>query len=441
MGFVGLGLLIFGLIVGLDLGKKVNQLLSEATGRKAEIVVDAQKKLGNMPRPWNNFGQGGETNEGMLNPVISQMKDLSPSYIRIDHIYDFYEVVNKDSGVLQFNFGKLDEEVGAILKMGAKPFLALSYMPPALAPGVTDKPNNWGEWQQLVRATIEHYSGIGAMNIDGVYYEVWNEPDLFGGFRVWGEKNYLDMYRVSAQAAQQATNVNKFKIGGPATTGLYNNWIEGLFKMVVNENLRLDFVSWHRYSFDPDSFKKDVEMVNSLMVKYPKLALKERIISEWGPDPENHTSYDNQVGAAHTVVSVREMIGGINKAIMFEIKDGLDPENKVFWGRFGMITHESKGLNLKPRYKAFKWLNELGETRLSMSGEGSWVRGIAAKNGEAVQVNLVNYDKFSQHREAVPVVIKNLVPGRYRVVEEDFEGKITQKEVNITKGTWSASAT
>jgi len=437
MGFIGLGLLIFGLIVGLDLGKKVNQLLSEATGKKAEIVVDAQKSLGNMPRPWNNFGQGGETNEGMLTPVVLQMKELSPSYIRIDHIYDFYEVVNRDNGSLRFNFAKLDKEVGAILQMGAKPFFALSYMPPALAPGVTDKPDNWGEWQQLVRATIEHYSGKENMNIEGVYYEVWNEPDLFGGFKVWGDKNYLEMYRVSAQAAQEVKGVNEFKIGGPATTGLYNNWIEGLFKMVIEESLRLDFVSWHRYSFDPDSFKQDVEGLNNLMKKYPKLALKERIITEWGPDPENHPSYDNQVGAAHAVASIREMLGRINKAIVFEIKDGLSPEGKVFWGRFGIITHESKGLSLKPRYNAFKWLNQVGETRLLMSGEGSWVRGMAAKRGEIIQVNLVNYDKFSQHREAVPVVVKNLALGRYIVVEEDFDGKTTQTEVSINKGTWS----
>ena len=53
-------------------------------------------------------------------------------------------------------------------------------MPPALADNVTDEPRDWAEWQMTVKATIEHYSGTKGKNIPGVYYEVWNEPDLFG---------------------------------------------------------------------------------------------------------------------------------------------------------------------------------------------------------------------------------------------------------------------
>ena len=93
-------------------------------------------------------------------------------------------------------------------------------MPPAISRGdIIDLPRDWNEWGQVVRATIEHFSGRNQRNLAGVIYEVWNEPDLFGSYKTYGDKNYLTMYEVSARAAAGATNVNSFEIGGPATTG------------------------------------------------------------------------------------------------------------------------------------------------------------------------------------------------------------------------------
>lgn len=433
---LGLILLLTALAISLDLGSKVNQLLSEATAKRAEIVVEADKEIGPLPRMWNNFSQGGESDDGMLTAAIKPMQVLSPGYVRIDHIYDFYEVVKNEDGRLKFNWTKLDQEVGAIIKMGAKPFLALSYMPPALGSEVTGKPDSWDQWQELVKATIEHYSGKQNKNIDKVYYEVWNEPDLFGNWKASGDKNYLDLYRQTARAAETAANVQPFKLGGPATTGMYRNWIEAIFKLVNEENLRFDFVSWHRYSPDPEQYKKDVEELSQLLAVYPRLALKEKVVSEWGLDSENNPGYDDNLGAAHTLASVLEMIGSVSKAFSFEIKDGLSPENKTFWGRFGMISHEDVGLVLKPRYQAFKWLNDLGETRLYLSGEGSFVKGTAARKDKEVQVYLVNYDQTGRHSETVPVIIKNLSPGDYEMIRESFEGIKESTLVKITSGTW-----
>ncbi|MDZ7587040.1 MAG: glycosyl hydrolase [Patescibacteria group bacterium] len=427
---LGLIVLAVSLAISLDLSSKVTQFFSKATEKMAAIVVEADKEIGPMPRLWNNFSQGGESSEGMLTPAIKQMQALSPSYIRIDHIYDFYETVTKENGRLKFNWTKLDREVEAILKMGAKPFLALSYMPPALSSEVTGKPDSWDQWQELVKATIEHYSGKNNKNIDKVYYEVWNEPDLFGGWKTSGDKNYLDLYRQSALAANKANNVLAFKLGGPGTTGMYRNWIEAMLKMVNEENLRFDFVSWHRYSLEPEQFKKDVEELSRLLAMYPRLALKEKVVSEWGLDAENNPGYDNNLGAAHTVASVMEMIGSVSKALSFEIKDGLI-------NRFGIISHEDTGLILKPRYQAFKWLNDIKETRLYLSGEGSFVKGVAAKKDKEIQINLVNYDQAGRHRETVSVIIKNILPGDYEMVQENFDGGSKNTLVKINNGTWT----
>jgi xylan 1,4-beta-xylosidase len=161
---------------------------------------------------------------------------------------------------------------GVILATGAKPFLSLSYMPEVISTGDMIAPaKDWNEWGQVVQATIEHYSGRGAMNIDGVIYEVWNEPDLFGSYKTYGDKNYFDMYTASVRAAGRARGANPFEIGGPATTGLYQNWEERMIKYVDANNLRMDFLSWHRYSYDLEQYERDAKQARKWAENIPAL--------------------------------------------------------------------------------------------------------------------------------------------------------------------------
>src|SRR5690606_20072505 len=146
--------------------------------------------------------------------------------IRIDHIYDFYDVVNVNvDGSLTYDWSKLDQVVDDILEMGAKPFFSLSYMPKVISTGTElDVPIDWSLWMQVVRETVRHYSSRDGKAIENVYYEVWNEPDLFGNFELYGEKSYIAMYQNAALGALAVENSLPFKIGGPATSGYYPNW-------------------------------------------------------------------------------------------------------------------------------------------------------------------------------------------------------------------------
>ncbi len=439
---IGIGLLLgvfllAGLFSALGLKDKVTQFFSEASGTKAELVVDAQSDLGPLPQPWHNLAQGGEE-AGVMNQLTAKIKPLHPDYIRLDHLYDFYDVAKKENGQINFNWSRLDAEVDAITAAGAKPLLALSYMPPGFGADITSAPDNWNDWYSLVKATIEHYSGKTGKNISDVYYEVWNEPDLFGSWKTSGEKNYLQLYRVSSQAAvAAAANSQPFKIGGPATTGAYPNWISALFKLVSDENLRLDFISWHRYSWEPDALETDAKLINELLIPYPGLALKEKLVTEWGPDPQNNPAYDNQLGAAHLFVTLRSMLGQIHKAFNFEIMDGKSPEDKAMWGRYGLLTHYSAGLQPKPRYNLLLWLEALKGQRLLVTGEGSWVKAVGVKNGNALTIYIANYDQHSLHREAAPLIINNLIPGNYSVKSETFNGATAAKTIQITTGTFT----
>ena len=429
-------LLLIGLGVSLYALPEAVRMLSKASGEKAEIVVDLEAIIGPVPTPWRNLAQGGEEAGNMLDNVVGETKALRPEYIRLDHIYDMYEVVSQDGGGLRYDWSRLDETVRSILEAGAKPFLALSYMPPAISKGdIIDQPRSWGDWEELVKTTIEHYSGRGGLNIDGVYYEVWNEPDLFGGWKVYGEKNYLNLYAAAARGAARAGNVNSFKLGGPATTALYKNWVDQFLDYVVENNLRLDFYSWHRYSRDLEQYEKDVAEIDAWLESHPEKIDLELIVSEWGHDSENDSGYDNGFGAIHTIAASRVMMGRVNRAFVFEIKDG--PGVEQYWGRWGLLTHEKNGeVAKKPRYNALVYLNTLGDERVSLDGEGSWVKGIAARKEGVYQVLLVNYDPRGSHNELVPITFDNLPGGEFVYKRSDWGGGVKTVSVATTSAQW-----
>src|SRR3989339_1948900 len=155
---------------------------SRAAPRKANIVVDVKKTSGPFPDRWKSLAQGGEeSGVRMLENVVSKVSGLYPKYIRLDHIYDFYDVVSRDSsGNLSFNFDKLDLTVCDIYATGAKTFFSLGYMPPVIAKdgSLIGRPKDWNEWSLLVQKTIERYSGISTVLPCGAMADFW-KTDIY----------------------------------------------------------------------------------------------------------------------------------------------------------------------------------------------------------------------------------------------------------------------
>jgi hypothetical protein len=408
------------------------QYASQASSVKANIVVDVDKTSGPFPNRWKALAQGGEeSGVRMLESVTSKVSGLYPKYIRLDHIYDFYNVVTRNSSNnLVFDFSKLDETVCDIYHTGARPFFSLGYMPPTMSDdgSLIGKPKNWNEWSFLVQKTVEHYSSkrsvlpCGALEDfwkTDIYYEVWNEPDLesFGKWKYTGAKSYSDLYFYSAKGAQQAQDILPYKIGGPVTTALYKNWIQKFLDYVIANNLRIDFISWHHYSKKTNDYTQDIINLNKWLGEDPKYDRYEnlpKIISEWGYDSEKNPIADTEVGAAHTIASLRNLINaGLELSFLFEIKDG----PTLSWG---ILTYQGQE---KPRYKALKLLNALEGNQIIIEGEGTNVSAIASVNDDKTVLVLTNYDEFGRNYEAVPVNFKNLVGKNYKLTKTFLDGR------------------
>lgn len=409
---------LLGIMVGVSQIHSVKRLVSFAARKPANLKVDLRTDVGSLRPNWQYLAQGGETPEFSLAPLLTEMNQLKPKYIRIDHLYDFYIKVSRTDGKLVYDFTKLDKLLLEMKSTNTRPFISLSYMPDVLNPDITGVPSNWGEYAQIIARTIEHISGKNELDVANVYYEIWNEPDLFGQWKTYGQKNYLQLYRTVATAALSVKQVEPFKIGGPATTKLYDNWINNLANMVVAENLPLDFISWHHYSDNPYDYYQDTKRLSKLLEKYSTLTNRtEYILSEWGPNSENDPQYDTQAGAAHLVTSLAEMTRVVDQAYVFEVQDGKNGEGKEYWGRWGLYTHPDFGSHPKPRAEALKLLNQLGSKQLVVTGAGSSVKALGAKKGKTVQLMIANYSPVDRAEE-VPVTFSGIPGGSYQIVKQ-----------------------
>jgi hypothetical protein len=421
---------------------------AKAAPVKANISIDMSQPVGVINFNWKALAQGGEEpGTRMLQPVVSQLSDLGDYYIRLDHIYDFYKVVDRDGeGHLTFNWTDLDATVCDIYATGAKPFLSLGYMPPVISSdgSLIATPTSWSEWSLVVQKTVEHYSGRSSVLCNGtvagdklgdVYYEVWNEPDLelFGKWSIYGgNKDYKTLYYYSVLGASRAQNVYNYNIGGPVITAPYKNWFQTFLRYVKKNNLRIDFISWHKYTKNPEDYGKDLDNINSWLAdpEFDQYRNLPRIISEWGFDSDVNAAEDSQMGAAHTVASVKQMIDrNLHLAFAFEAKDGPNPS-------WGILRHNGTP---KPRYYALKFLNSLDRTKLNIQGEGTYVQGIATVSKKKYTIILSNYDISNRNVELVPVNLYNIVPGTYNLTISNLYGVTGKDTLQITDGTLNRS--
>lgn len=389
-----------------------------ATGFPADININADQPQNQISSSlWRNLAQGGEEPIDMIKPVITPVHDLRPELIRIDHLFDYYHV---DKGNNNYDFTALDQAVNSILATGAKPLLSISYTPDA------KEPKDWNQWYSLVKATAHHYSID--KKISGIYYEVWNEPDLFGGWKSGRDPDYNNLYIHTSRAVVDGASGSSFKVGGPATTAYYPNWIKSLFNTATTNNLRLDFISWHKYSPNIIDYENDFDTLNQIFSEYPQYFDIERLITEVGPNSEPDHQYDTSVSGIHLLALTTKLIGKIHRIFPFEIIDGPNPRSTKSTG-WGLITHD---LKLKPRYQAIQFLNQLQGQILPLQGNGSWVSAIATKNQQTIQILLVNYDSKGSHAESFPLTIHGLNPGKYKLKTSYYLGKSTTRTIDTT---------
>lgn len=406
---VFLGLSLFFLLLRWNLPVS---FLKRAAEEKEEVVFETTPQ-GQLKRIWKNFSQGGEEGKkNMLTPAFEEIKALEPEHIRIDHLFDFYDTARKTAqgGKFIYNFSVLDERVKEITDLGATPFLCLSYFPKAISANLTQLPESLVDWEELINKVVQRYSGtsLGDKKIANIYYEVWNEPDNFGQM---SPEQYFLLYSATIRGALKCRDCLPFKIGGPAITTLKKDWMESFLSLIAQNNLRLDFVSWHSYQKDPQKTLMEMETLRQLRAFNLLLGKPEIIVSEWGSTPEISPLHDSYWDASHTIEGVSLFKDKIDRVFAFELKDGVSPEGKKFWGRWGLLTNESGGITPKPRYFSFIFLNKLLSFEIKkISGN---LPAIGSTDGQGNFAILVTRKGNEEGIKSVTVSLAKPPPGSY----------------------------
>ncbi len=303
------------------------------------------------------LAQGGESDDpAFFDNVRDPGSQLGPGMVRLDNIFNFYDVVRRaPDGTITYHWAKLDQVVDGVRAMGKEPFICLSYMPETMSAtsrSRVEPPASYAEWSSLVRATVYHLNVERKLGIK--YWEVWNEPNEWAFWQA-SYPEYLRLYDATVQAALSADPT--IRIGGPSASRFAPNHIAELLEhqAAVGAAGRIDFISWHSYGDTPAQMAANIREARKILERFPQFN-PELIVSEFnvlqgGAGDTSANGYTDRVEAAIALMSSLESMQRerLDHALLFELKDGKGP--RQFWGRWGILSYDG---HPKPIYHALR---------------------------------------------------------------------------------------
>ncbi len=198
-----------------------------------------------------------------------------------NHEHPMGKTVTGTEDNIKYDFSVLDEWMKILKENDITPYMSWCYMPdPVQVDNDWRKgPKNIDVWQKIYKEYSEHCKEIGI----NVYHEIYNEPDMDDVFFAGSWKEYLDMYRYGAKGVLEG-NADAV-IGGPSTAIIEKQEeLNDFLKMVDDENLPLDFFSFHSYPQDGKHTETGYiwrsKMASEALAKYKKFDTTELHMNE-----------------------------------------------------------------------------------------------------------------------------------------------------------------
>jgi len=367
------------------------------------IKVTPKAAAATLAMPWKKglaVGRGYDLlRQDMLEHLAYLQREIGFSYLRFHAIFhDDMNVVNrKPDGSLVFTFHHIDKILDSLVKLGFKPIIELNPMPSALASGPetvfyyqmnVTPPKEYAEWTSLVRAFTGHVTErYGRAAVREWYFEVWNEPNLYG-FWTADMAEYFKLYAAAACGVKSVDPA--YRVGGPATSKCC--WIKELIDYAESYNVPLDFISTHLYHLDEyvlypgrqgspyapgDFFEATIrnakrEIADSarpdlplLFTEWNSLAGRPGCEMEWALNPDMDRMYSGSfvLDACKRLDQVPEMMCWWVASDIFE--ETRIP-NVAYNGTYGMLNIFGMP---KASFHAFRLLSRIDGELLDISGD------------------------------------------------------------------------
>lgn len=318
-------------------------------------------------------------------------------------------VPSNPSDPSQYDFSLLDQQVSAVLGIGAEPLIwfAPSGMPADLT--------GYATYAQNVAKHLTQGWGSGHLwNVKA--FRFGNEPDgPDGAFWNGTQQQFFDTYAAWARALK-AVNA-AFVLDTPALararTGptSLSTWVTGFLSYSQTNGVPVDFFSIHAYGPVPYyAYYDDFRLVQAELQKYPTLSplygTPRLANDEWNTmvgdlwSGSYHAQFDTAWVAAHNIVALIDMV---EQGLQLSIRYG-GTFNGGTGGCHDFPLTDCNGAG-KPVYYAFKGFNQLaGTTRLSTTGSDHMnFAAVAGKSADQVTVVLANYDVTRYMNQYEPV--------------------------------------
>ncbi|MGP0063944.1 MAG: GH39 family glycosyl hydrolase [Isosphaeraceae bacterium] len=397
------------------------------------IRIDASRPMGEMKPIWRFFGydEPNYTDRRDGKKLLGRLAALSPEpvYIRTHNLLTSGDgspalkwgstgVYSEDAeGRPRYDWTILDRIFDTYKERGVRPYVQIGFMPEALSthpvpyqhrwtPGGKESistgwaypPKDYEKWAELVFQWVRHaVDRYGKAAVEGWYWEVWNEPNIF----YWRgtPQEYHKLYDYAADAVKRA--LPSARVGGPHVAGTRTPEATKFLKDFLDHCLRgrsyatgkpgspLDFVAFHakgaprfiegHVQTGIGAQLRDIDRGFEVVAGYPELKRKPVIIGESDPDgcaacpssiyPQNGyrngTLYASYTAAAFARKYALAERHGIN----FEgaVTWAFEFEDQPYFAGFRVLS--TNGIPL-PVLNVFRMFGLMGGRRLAAESSG-----------------------------------------------------------------------
>jgi xylan 1,4-beta-xylosidase len=379
-----------------------------------------------LPHVWERIVGSDHATTALRADYQAQLRrahaELGFQYVRFHGLLgDDMGTLVDDGGERVYSFFNVHRVWDALLEIGMRPFVELSFMPTAIASGRSTvfryrgnvtPPRRWDDWSELIRrlaaSAIERH---GSPEVERWFFEVWNEPNLRAFWR-GTRAQYFRLYREAAQALKAVAP--QLQVGGPATA--HNAWIPEFLDDCERTGTSVDFVSTHHYPTDrtvhlPGGTEAHLIAMQRDILREEAQDARRRardkrlFYTEWNTSADDRDPlHDEPYAAAFIIRTVLQMNGLVDGYSFWTFSDIFEERyfpSRQFHGGFGLLTLDGIA---KPSYRAFELLHRIGtELVTPIDGMHANVAAWVVRDGRRATVLVVN--SAPPGRDLVPATI------------------------------------